>query len=238
VSRTVIIPTYNERETISSLLTRLLEQDAALEILVVDDSSPDGTGQLVESLAARTPRLRLIHRPHRSGLGPAYRHGYAVVSDEAAIVGQMDADLSHDPAQLASLFDAVRGGVDVAIGSRYVPGGNVQGWSWQRVLLSRLANLFVRVATGCPVRDATAGFRAYRVSALRTLDVSSTDSDGYAFQIEMTLRAWSRGLRVREVPISFVEREHGRSKLSGGIAREALSSVLRWAWRLRRGQTL
>jgi glycosyltransferase involved in cell wall biosynthesis len=239
VSTTVIIPTYDERETISDLVTRLLSLDDVLQILIVDDNSPDGTGQLVNELAKRTSRLRLLGRPGREGLGPAYRHGYSVsMSDGASILGQMDADLSHDPEQLPALLNALRDGADVAIGSRYVNGGGVEGWSLHRQILSRLANVFVRAATGCPVRDSTAGFRAYRVSALRALEVADTTSDGYAFQIEMTLRAWSRGLKICEIPITFVEREHGRSKLSSGIAREALVSVLRWGWRLRRGLTL
>jgi dolichol-phosphate mannosyltransferase len=239
VQPVIVIPTYDERDTIGTLLEELLARVEGCRILVVDDGSLDGTGRLVAETAASEPRVTLIERTAKRGLGSAYRAGYAHArSMDADVLCQMDADLSHDPRQLDGLLATVRDGADVAIGSRYVPGGDVRGWSWHRVLLSRAANRFVRLVTGCPVRDATAGFRAYRASALRSLEVDTTRSDGYAFQIEMTLRAMSRGLDVREVPITFVEREHGRSKLSRSVSREALRSVLRWGWRLRRGRVL
>jgi glycosyltransferase involved in cell wall biosynthesis len=235
----VVIPTYDERDTIGSVLEALLNRDDSCRILVVDDGSPDGTGRLVAEVAAFEPRVSLIERTAKGGLGSAYRAGYAhALSADADVLCQMDADLSHDPRQLDGLLAVVRDGADVAIGSRYVVGGDVRGWSWHRVLLSRVANRFVRTITGSLVHDTTAGFRAYRASALRALEVDTTRSDGYAFQIEMTLRAFSRGLEVREVPITFVERAHGRSKLSHAVSREAFVSVLRWGWRLRRGQTL
>jgi dolichol-phosphate mannosyltransferase len=235
----VIVPTYDERATIDSLLEQLLARSDGCRVLVVDDGSPDGTGRLVAEVAASEPRVTLLEQRAKGGLGSAYRAGYAhALSTPSDVLCQMDADLSHDPRQLDALLTAVGDGADVAIGSRYVPGGDVHGWSWHRVLLSRAANRFVRFVTGCTVRDATAGFRAYRASALWSLEVGTTRSDGYAFQIEMTLRAVTRGLDVREVPITFVEREHGRSKLSRSVSLEAFTSVLRWGWRLRIGRTL
>jgi dolichol-phosphate mannosyltransferase len=233
----VIVPTYDERDTIATLLSRLLADGR--EVLVIDDGSPDGTGEVVARMAATEPRLGLLARTSKDGLGEAYRAGYErALASEHEVVCQMDADLSHDPGQLGALLDAIAAGADVAIGSRYVPGGDVRGWSWHRVALSRAANRYVRLASACPVRDATAGFRAYRSSALRHIGVDATMSDGYAFQIEMTLRAHQAGLVVKEEPITFVEREHGRSKLSGAVSREAFVSVLRWSWRLRRGLPL
>jgi dolichol-phosphate mannosyltransferase len=235
----VIVPTYDESDTIRTLLDELLTCVDGCRVLVVDDGSPDGTGELVAEVAAFEPRVELLQRRAKQGLGAAYRAGYAhLQGSDAAVLCQMDADLSHDPRQLEGLLAAVADGADVAIGSRYVPGGDIRGWSWHRVLLSRAANRFVRIVTGCPVRDATAGFRAYRAASLEVIEVGATRSDGYAFQIEMTVRAISRGLDVREVPITFVEREHGQSKLSRSVTREAFTSVLRWGWRLRRGLSL
>jgi dolichol-phosphate mannosyltransferase len=239
VSPVVIVPTYDERDTIRALLEALLARPDGCRVLVVDDGSPDGTGELVAEMASSEARVMLLQRRTKDGLGAAYRAGYAYLRGSGAeVLCQMDADLSHDPRQLEGLLAAVADGADVAIGSRYVPGGDVRGWAWHRVLLSRAANRFVRIVTGCPVRDATAGFRAYRASALKVIEVGETRSDGYAFQIEMTLRALSRGLEVREIPITFVEREHGHSKLSRSVTREAFTSVLRWGWRLRLGGTL
>ena len=230
----VVVPTYQERDSIEVLLDRLLAVVPGSRVLVVDDGSPDGTGEVVRARATADARVLLLERQTKDGLGSAYRAGYQqVLAGPAVVVCQMDADLSHAPEQVPALLTAVEAGADLAIGSRYVPGGDVQGWTRHRVLLSRMANLFVRVVTGCPVRDATSGFRVYRADTLRAVEVQATRSNGYAFQIEMTLRAWSSGLEVREVPISFVEREHGRSKLSGAVGREALVSVLRWGWRLR-----
>jgi dolichol-phosphate mannosyltransferase len=235
----VVVPTYDERATIGTLLERLLALDPSLRVLVVDDGSPDGTGPLVEAIGREEPRVQLLQRGHKSGLGDAYRAGYATaLTDGVEVVCQMDADLSHDARQLPALLAAIERGADVAIGSRYVPGGDVRGWSWRRIALSRGANRFVRLATGSPIHDTTSGFRAYRADALASLDVGSTESDGYAFQVEMTLRAGVRGLTVAEVPITFVEREHGQSKLSRDVTREAMRSVLRWGWRLRRRKGL
>ena len=235
----VIVPTYQERDTIEVLLDRVLALEPPLRILVVDDGSPDGTGELAAARAQREPRVAVLHRTSKDGLGAAYRGAYAVVLDGPEdVLCQMDADLSHAPEQLPALIAAIEAGADVAIGSRYVPGGEIRGWARRRVLLSRLANLFVRIATGCPVRDSTAGFRAYRPEALRSIGVADTRSNGYAFQIEMTLRARQAGLRVVEVPITFIEREHGKSKLSGAVGREAFLSVLRWGWRMRTGRGL
>lgn len=235
----VVVPTYDERETIEQLLGQLLEDERGYQVLVVDDGSPDGTGELVAALAATEPRIRLLQRERKSGLGDAYRAGFQVaLGTDATVICQMDADLSHDPRALGALVDAVAGGADLAVGSRYVAGGDVTGWSWQRVALSRAANLFARAVTGCPVRDMTAGFRAWSATGLQRIEVATTRSQGYAFQIEMTLRARTAGLRIVERPIAFVERTAGRSKLTGAVGREALRMVLRWGWALRRGRPL
>jgi dolichol-phosphate mannosyltransferase len=239
VEALVIVPTFDERVTIEPLLASLMSHPHPRHVLVVDDGSPDGTGAFVAQLALVEPRVRLLQRRAKGGLGSAYRSGYAEAMAMAVdVICQMDADLSHDPDQLEGLLAAVADGADVAVGSRYVSGGDVRGWSWRRVALSKAANLFVRVVTGCPVRDSTSGFRAYRAEVLDGIGVADTRSDGYAFQIEMTLRAVQERLDVREVPITFVEREHGTSKLSRSVTREAFFSVLRWGWQLRRGASL
>lgn len=224
----VVVPTYNEADTLPGVVERALAAEGRLELLVVDDSSPDGTGAIADEVAARTGRVHVLHRPRKGGLGGAYRAGFAwgrARSYDALV--EMDADGSHDPADLPRLLHAL-GGADVVIGSRYVPGGGVVAWSRRRLLLSRAGNAYARVVTGLPVNDATSGFRAFRGAALDAVDPASTTSDGYAFQLETALRAWRRGFRVLEVPITFTERRAGASKMDGAVVAEAVASVARW----------
>lgn len=231
----VVIPTYNERATLERVVRGVLAADERTSVLVVDDGSPDGTGALADALAEELPRLSTLHRSSKDGLGSAYREGFAVgLGQGFDVCVEMDADLSHPAAALPALLDAL-GSADVAIGSRYVTGGEVLGWPASRLLLSRGGNAYVRAWTGLPVRDATAGFRAYRREALESLDLGTVASEGYAFQLEMTLRAWRHGARIAEVPITFTERAEGVSKMSRAIVVEALWRVARWGWQIRTG---
>ncbi len=224
----VVIPTYNEALTLPSLLTRVRTAVPEADVLVVDDASPDGTGALADRCAAGDPAVQVMHRPVKDGLGAAYvagfrwglEHGYEVLV-------QMDADGSHPPEQLPRLLEPL-GWADVVIGSRYVPGGSVRNWPGRRLLLSRGGNLYTRVAVRLPVRDATAGYRAYRRSALEKTGYTEVESQGYCFQVDMTRRAAQRGLRIVEVPITFTERHAGQSKMSSDIVREALWRVTVW----------
>lgn len=201
-------------------------------MLVVDDGSPDGTAELAEACAERLGGIEVLRRPAKAGLGGAYRAGFAhgIAAGHGVLV-EMDADLSHDPDDLPRLLDAIVGGADLAIGSRYVPGGATPDWPLRRRLLSRWANRYVGVALGVPVRDTTAGFRAYRADLLARLDVAGTSADGYAFQVELTWAAHRAGARIVEVPITFSDRELGRSKMSGRIVVEAMLLVTWWALR-------
>lgn len=227
----VVLPTYDERETIEGVLQRLLEADGQLEVLVVDDSSPDGTGEIVREVAARDGRVTLVQRPGKQGLASAYALGFRdALADGADLIVEMDADLSHRPEDLPALLRAAEDH-DLVIGSRYVPGGSVKNWSPVRRLLSRTANLYARVALGLPVADSTSGYRVFRREVLDELLRPGIASEGYAFQIELALRAWRAGFSVGEVPITFEERLHGRSKLSRAIVFEALWRVLAWAVR-------
>jgi dolichol-phosphate mannosyltransferase len=225
----VVIPTYNEAQTIARVTGEVLALEPRAEILVVDDGSPDGTADLVERLAADQPRLHLLRRTAKTGLGAAYRAGFAwgLERDYDALV-EMDADLSHPPDRLPALLDGLAE-ADLVIGSRYVPGGATRNWSRLREAISRGGNTYVRLALGMPVRDATAGFRAYRRVVLEDLPVSAVRSSGYSFQIEMAHRTWQRGFKVLEVPITFTEREAGVSKMSRQIVAEALWRVAVWA---------
>jgi dolichol-phosphate mannosyltransferase len=223
----VVIPTYDEAANIERVSRQVRAGGAA--VLIVDDDSPDGTGAIAETLAAADPLVTVLHRASRQGLGKAYGDGFtAALSTDAAIICQMDADFSHDPQELDRLVAAVRAGADVAIGSRYVSGGGVGGWSALRRAVSRIGNIYARIALAIPVRDATSGFRAHRAEALAKLNPASCESAGYAFQVEMTYRAVRGGLRVAEVPIHFVERRAGASKMTMGIALEAARLVTRW----------
>jgi dolichol-phosphate mannosyltransferase len=225
----VVIPTYNEIDSIEQVIARVLEADGRAEVLVVDDSSPDGTGDLVDKLAAGEPRLHLLRRGGKQGLGAAYRAGFAWGMERGydALV-EMDADLSHPPQRLPVLLDGL-GQADLVIGSRYVRGGATVNWSPLRKLISRGGNLYVQLALGLPVQDATAGYRAYRREVLEALPVSAVASNGYCFQVEMAHRTWQEGFRVIEVPITFTERASGVSKMSQRIVLEALLRVAAWA---------
>lgn len=228
----VVVPTYNEAASLPRVVERLQAaaetSDDEIHLLIVDDNSPDGTGQIADELAARLADIHVLHRPGKGGLGPAYRAGFAwgLERDYDALC-EMDADLSHDPADVPRLLMALRG-ADLVIGSRYVPGGGVVDWPPHRRALSRGGNRYVQVMTGMPVSDATAGFRAFRRAVLEALDLATIKSDGYSFQLEMALRTWRVGFRIVEIPITFVERTEGASKISRSIVAEALWRVLQW----------
>ncbi|MBA2528669.1 MAG: polyprenol monophosphomannose synthase [Euzebyales bacterium] len=227
-----VIPTYNEIHTLQRVVEGALAASAngpdELQVLVVDDSSPDGTGDLADRLAAASPSVSVLHRPAKLGLGPAYRAGFAWgLTRGFEAFCEMDADGSHDPGDLPRLLHALRG-ADLVVGSRYVPGGGVVDWPWHRRALSEGGNRYVRLVTGMPVADATAGFRAYRRAVLDALDLATVGSDGYSFQLEMALRSWRAGFRIVEIPITFTERTEGASKISRAIVVEALWRVLQW----------
>lgn len=227
----VIVPTYNERENIERLVPAILEQDERFDVLVVDDGSPDGTGQLARSMAARSHRVNVLQRVGKQGLGTAYLAGFRrALSWGYHSVVEMDADFSHSPADLPRLVAPVRAGeAELALGSRWARGGGTRGWPLRRRLLSRGGSLYARAILGVGVQDLTGGFKCFSRQALRGLDLDSVRSSGYSFQIELTYRALRAGMRVVELPIVFTERERGVSKLSGAIVREALGVV----WRLR-----
>jgi len=226
----VVIPTYNERQMLPEITRAVLALPGRWRVLVVDDSSPDGTGELADEIARANPRLTVLHRARKEGLGPAYVAGFreALSRPDVDFVHEMDADLSHDPADLPRLLEAANE-ADLVIGSRYVPQGRTEGWGLRRRLLSRWGNEYVRVVLGLAVRDLTAGFRCWRRHLLEAVDLDAVRTRGYGFQIEMTWRAIRAGGRVVEVPICFTERRAGRSKMSGSIAAEAL--VLPWELR-------
>ncbi|MGH8932573.1 MAG: polyprenol monophosphomannose synthase [Egibacteraceae bacterium] len=224
----VVVPTYNEVATLERAVKGVLTATDELDVLIVDDASPDGTGDLADGLTACEPRVHVLHRAGKNGLGSAYREGFAWgMTRGAHVLCEMDADLSHDPLDLPRILSALRG-ADLVIGSRYVHQGQVVDWPPSRRALSRVGNAYVRIATGIPVRDSTAGFRAYRRAVLEELDLPSIASEGYSFQLEMALRAWRLGFRILEVPIVFTERREGASKISRAIVAEALWRVLWW----------
>jgi apolipoprotein N-acyltransferase len=228
----VILPTFEERQTIETVIRRLLALPEAVDVLVVDDSSPDGTGALVRAIAEREPRVRLRSRPARSGLASAYLEGFAqALEGPYDLVAEMDSDLSHAPEELPSLLAAASAHADLAIGSRYVPGGSVSDWGRGRLALSRAGNRYARFMLGMPIRDATSGFRVYRRALLADLLATPIRSEGYAFQIELVRRAWRSGATIDEVPITFSERRHGASKISRRIVVEALRLVTVWGLR-------
>ncbi|MGI8578466.1 MAG: polyprenol monophosphomannose synthase [Nocardioidaceae bacterium] len=227
----VIIPTYKEAENIELILDRVRASVPALDILVVDDGSPDGTGEIADKVADRDDQISVLHRLAKAGLGAAYLAGFGwgFERDYDTFI-EMDADGSHLPEQLPRLLDALPR-ADLVLGARWVPDGNVVNWPWRRELLSRAANTYARLALGLPLRDATAGFRAFRRTTLERVDLASVHSQGYCFQVDLARRAVAVGLRVVEVPITFVQREGGESKMSGEIVREALINVTRWGAR-------
>ncbi|MDF2145623.1 polyprenol monophosphomannose synthase [Knoellia sp. p5-6-4] len=224
----VCIPTYNERDNLPTVVRRVRESVPDADVLVLDDNSPDGTGKVADELADDDARVHVLHRAGKEGLGAAYLAGFAwgLGRDYDAIV-EMDADGSHQPEQLPELLSAL-GDADLVIGSRWVPGGSVRNWPLHRKALSVGGNLYTRVLLGMGVNDATAGFRAYRTSALRAIGLTDVASQGYCFQVDLTNRAVRRGLRVVEVPITFVEREIGDSKMSRDIMRESLQRITVW----------
>lgn len=229
----VIIPTYNEAGSLPGVVDRLRAAVPDAHLLVADDNSPDGTGRLADEMAAADDHIHVLHRPGKQGLGQAYLAGFAWGLNRGYdVLVEMDADGSHRPEELPRLL-AQMPHSDVVLGSRWVPGGSVVNWPTSRRVLSQGGSLYTRLALGIPTRDATGGFRAYRATALRNLDLDSVDSNGYCFQIDLLWRALQRGLIVREVPITFVEREVGDSKMSGRIVREALTNVTRWGMRHR-----
>jgi dolichol-phosphate mannosyltransferase len=226
----VVIPTYNESENIERMLDRIGECLPEAGVLVVDDGSPDGTADIVKRVAAERPDVHILERAGKSGLGSAYRAGFAWGLERGydAFV-EIDADFSHDPAALPSIVAPLADGSDVSIGSRYIEGGSIPNWAWHRHLLSRGGNMYASVMLSLGVADSTAGYRCYSAGILRRLDLERIRAEGYGFQIEMTYRAKQHGARITEVPISFVDREAGESKMSSFIVIEALALVTWWA---------
>jgi dolichol-phosphate mannosyltransferase len=224
----VIVPTYNERDNIELIIERVTRAVPSINVLVVDDGSPDGTGKIADTLAHEDERVEVLHRSEKAGLGPAYIAGFDWGLDAGYdVLVEMDADGSHPPEQLPALL-ATLNRADVVLGSRWVPGGRVVNWPRTREILSRGANLYTRLALGIKLGDATGGYRAYRRAVLESIDYQAVASEGYCFQVDLVWRAIEDGFRVLEVPITFTERERGESKMSGSIVREALVMVTKW----------
>jgi dolichol-phosphate mannosyltransferase len=230
VKKVVVVPTYNERENIEAIVRAILAVDPENQVVVADDASPDGTGPLVAAMAATDPRVHLLARPGKQGIGPAYCDGFRkALALGADLIVQMDADFSHPPADLPRFYDAMRDH-DLVLGSRYVDGITVINWPMGRLMLSYFGNRYAqKVLGGLPIQDTTGGFKCWRRSALEAIDLATVRSNGYAFQIEMNYRAWRLGLRIQELPIVFIDRQIGSSKMHLNIAVEALTIV----WRLR-----
>lgn len=229
LDKLIIVPTYNERENIGRLLERLMALPYGLSVLIVDDGSPDGTAAIVQEWQAREPRVHLLQRPGKMGLGSAYRDGFRYALERRfEYIFEMDADFSHDPDAIGGFLAAIED-ADVVLGSRYLNGISVVNWPLRRLLLSYFANAYTRWVTGLPLRDATGGFKCFRRRALEGIRLDRVKSDGYGFQIEMSFRCWKKGFRIREIPILFVDRLAGVSKMSRRIVYEAAFMV----WRLR-----
>jgi len=225
----IIIPTYNELENLPKLLPEVLSKDEGINVLIVDDNSPDGTAGFVESQMKVNNRIHLIKRPSKQGLGTAYIAGFKyALQNNFQIIFEMDADFSHDPKEIPRFLDEIKNS-DVVLGSRYINGVNVINWPLRRLLLSSFANLYTRIITGLPVHDATGGYKCFNRKVLEAIDLDRVKSNGYAFQIEMTFKAWKKGFSVKEIPIIFVDRVKGKSKMSKKIVREAVTMV----WKLR-----
>ncbi len=225
----VIIPTYNERENIERVVPLVLEKDPSIHVLIVDDNSPDGTGEIADRMAKENDRIFVIHRQNKSGLGTAYITGFKfALEKDFDYVFEMDCDFSHDPKYIPDFLQTVKEH-DLVLGSRYISGVNVINWPMSRLLLSYYANVYSRIVTGLPVRDATGGFKCFRREVLKAIDLEEVKSNGYSFQIEMSFRAWKKGFRIKEIPIVFEDRRLGQSKMSKKIVREAVWMV----WRLR-----
>ncbi len=232
----MVVPTYNEAENLAWIVGRLREAQPGIDVLVVDDGSPDGTGRIADELAAADSQVNVVHRTEKSGLGAAYRAGFRVALEAGYdVIGEMDADGSHQPEQLQRLVDALRD-ADLVIGSRWIPGGSIVNWPRSRELLSRGGNLYVRLLLGIPVKDATAGFRLFRRATLEKIDIDQVRSTGYVFQTDMAYRTLQAGLKVVEVPIEFIERVRGDSKMSPDVATESLKSITKWGLRERARQ--
>ena len=228
----VVLPTYQEASNIADVLRRLRAAVPDAHVMVVDDGSPDGTADLAEAVGRELGAIRVERRGAKSGLGSAYRHGFRLGLQEGyEVLVEMDADLSHDPAALPTLLNAVEGGADLAIGSRYVPGGSIPRWPWYRRALSVWGNRYAAMMLGFDVSDATSGYRAYRAGIVQKMDMQTIRADGYGFQIEMAYRVALSGGSIVEVPINFTDREQGQSKMSSRIVVEALYLVTRWALR-------
>ena len=229
----VIIPTYNERDNLPTVVARVLAARGDVDVLVVDDDSPDGTGELADQLSDAHPdRVHVLHRVEKDGLGAAYLAAFSWgLQRHYPVLVEMDADGSHAPEELHRLLDAVEGGADVAIGSRYVDGGVINNWPWRRLALSTTVNVYSRWALGVGVHDSTSGFRAYRRGVLEAVDLATVESRGYCFQIDLTWRAVDRGFTIVEVPITFTERETGASKMGASDIGEGLVKLARWGIR-------
>ena len=228
----IIVPTYNELENIRRLLPELMALGPDIRVLVVDDNSPDGTGKLADELAAENERISVLHRPGKLGLGSAYVAGFKyAIQQDVDCVFEMDADFSHDPAMIPEFIKQIAS-CDVVIGSRYISGINVVNWPMSRLLLSYFANIYTRLVTGMTIRDTTSGYKCFRREVLEHIELDEVRSDGYAFQIEVNFRCWRKGYRLREIPIIFVDRRSGTSKLSQGVINEAVWIV--WWLRLQR----
>jgi dolichol-phosphate mannosyltransferase len=234
----VIIPTYDEAENIRLITDRVRRAVPSVDILVADDNSPDGTGVIADELAAADDHIFVLHRPGKQGLGEAYKAGFAWAKDKGydAVV-EMDADGSHAPEELTRLLDTLHS-ADVVLGTRYVPGGSVHNWPLHRLALSRGGNLYIRMALGMPFKDATGGYRVYKMAVLDKIDVATVASQGYSFQVELAWRAHKHGFRIAEVPITFTERVRGASKMSGNIFKEQLLRVTVWGVQARRDSLL
>ncbi|MHB9029223.1 MAG: polyprenol monophosphomannose synthase [Candidatus Latescibacterota bacterium] len=225
----IIIPTYNEKENLEAITRAVLALPCGFDILVADDNSPDGTGEIADRLAAQEPRIHVLHRKKKEGLGPAYIAGFRWgIERDYDLLFEMDADFSHRPEYLHDFLKAIQD-ADLVLGSRYITGVNVVNWPLSRLLISYFANRYSEIVTGLPVKDATGGFKCFRREVLQAIDLSTVHSTGYAFQIEMTMRAAAKGFRIREIPIIFYDRTQGTSKMSFHIAREAALMV----WKLR-----
>lgn len=226
----IIFPTYNEKENIEKIVTAVLPLDPRINVLIVDDSSPDGTGEIADRLVAADSRINVLHRENKEGLGRAYIAGFKWgIERKFDYIFEMDADFSHAPEFLKDFFVAIKD-VDLVLGSRYISGVNVINWPMSRLLLSYFANVYTRIITGLPVRDATGGFKCFRREVLEAIDLDVIKSNGYTFQIEVSMRVWKKGFKIKEIPIVFTDRQEGASKMSKKIIREAIWMV--WYLRL------
>jgi len=225
----VIIPTYNEKENIREIIPEILEKDPSIDVLIVDDNSPDKTGEIADEMAKENSRIKVLHREKKAGLGTAYKTGFKYALDNGYDhIFEMDADFSHDPKYIPHFLQSIKE-VDLVLGSRYISGVNVINWPMSRLILSYYANVYTRWITGLPVKDATGGFKCFRREVLEKIDLDKVQSEGYSFQIEMSFRAWKKGFRIKEIPIVFEDRRVGQSKMSKKIVREAIWRV----WKLR-----